>query len=117
MPRMTRAALRNAALDDVEDAAEIPLPSTPQRVERVPLGEINLNPEEEPKILLEFDLSKPAKKASKSKKTKGAKRKSEGGENKENTPEVIDDDYQSTESSAVEEACEVLLRRSPTSRC
>ena len=109
MPRLTRAALRSAVLEDTEEAAQIPLPATP-KMERTPLGEITLNQEDEPKIVLAVNLSKPGKKAAKSKDTKTGRKKKDTS-NKENGPEIIEDDYQSATSSAVEEACEELIRQ------
>ena len=110
MPRLTRAALRSAAIEETEEAAQIPLPSTP-KADRTPLGEITLNAEEKPKIVLEVNLSKPEKKTGKSKQAKTRHKKKDDDANKENTPEIVDDDNQSTASSAVEEACEDLMRQ------
>jgi hypothetical protein len=133
---MTRAAARAEAdihEDETEvDATEVPLPQTPQRTrepvqqspQRAPLGEITVNEkEEEPKIVLEVDLTKPAKK-SKNKNSKGGRKpknadddkenkftsESQGGEDKENTPEVLEDEVQSRPSSAASEACADLLK-------
>ena len=114
MPRMTRAAMRNVVYEGAENAAEIPLPSTPQRsqAERAPLGEIVLNTQEEPRVVLEINFSKPVKKATKG---KGGKKASKPDSDKENmsaneaSAEVIEDDTQSTTSSAVELACRDLL--------
>ena len=108
MPRLTRATLRNAILEDMDEAAQIPLPLIP-RAERTPLGEIALNREEESRILLEVDLFKPAKKANKKKPAKAERKRDDM--NKENIPEVVEDDSQSTASSAVEEACEDLMKQ------
>ncbi|MCJ1333901.1 hypothetical protein MMC10_010607 [Thelotrema lepadinum] len=112
MPR-TRAAQRTTVLEDLEDAVRVPLPSTPQRSDRAPLGEIFLNEQEAPKIQLEVNLEKPAKKPTE-KKSKGAGRKKKA--TKENSrpgsgPEVIEDDCESSASSAVEEACQELRSR------
>ena len=112
MPRVTRAAVRNGILEDIRDAAEIPLPSTPQG-DRPPLGEISTNPQEENRIILEVNLTKPVKKDGKGRKAKGTKSKMHGAD-KENVPEVMEDDFQSSASSAAEEAREELLR--PTSQ-
>ena len=109
MPR-TRAGLRHAVLEDPEVAAQVPLPSTPKGGgHRAPLGEISLNEQEAAKIQLEVDLDKPARKPEK--KSRGAGRKKKNV--KENFrpssgPEVIEDDCESSASSAVEEACHEL---------
>ena len=106
MPRVTRAALRNNIYEDVQEAASIPLPSTPQRSERAPLGEIKVNEQgSSPRIELEVNLSKPEMKSGKP----GRKRKAV----KENARpcsrvEVIEDDCESSASSAAEEACREL---------
>ena len=117
MPR-TRAAQRTTVLEDLEDAVRVPLPSTPQRSDRAPLGEIFLNEQEAPKIQLEVNLEKPAKKPTE-KKSKGAGRKKKA--TKENSrpgsgPEVIEDDCESSASSAVEEACQELRSRKKDGR-
>ena len=126
---MTRAAARTAIHEDESDVdgVDVPLPQTPQRsrdhLQRAPLGELTINEqEEEPKIMLEVDLSKPAKKAKGKKGKSGQKpKKADNKENdtddfhdtdddKENTPEVVEDDHQSRPSSAAEEACADLLK-------
>ena len=114
MPRTTRAALRNAVLEDPVDAANVPLPAMPTRGGRAPLGEISNNTvQEEPKILLEVNLGKPAK-DEKEKKKKIAKvvkaGKSVPKRNEKKQSEVVEDDCQSSASSAVAEACQQLSR-------
>jgi hypothetical protein len=117
--------MRNAVHEDATDPADVPLPATPQRERepnrRAPLGEIVLNQVEEPPqpmIVLEVDLSKPAKKPKAVKKKgkagrlrKDDEKKEESYTDKENMPAVVEDDCQSSASSAVEEACEDLIRR------
>ena len=112
MPRTTRAALRNVILEDAVDAAGIPLPSTPTRNGRAPLGAISINTQEEPKIVLEVNLEKPLKDGdTKKKATKGKKTTKKAAKAKENKqPEVVEDDCQSSASSAVTEACLQLSR-------
>ena len=109
---MTRAAMRNAhlILEETEEAALVPLPATPQRGDRAPLGEIVLNDQDPPKIQLEVDLGKPVKQPSSNKGKSGACKKSSNKENKvpDIAPEVLEDDCESSASSAVEEACEEL---------
>ena len=118
MPR-TRAALRNEVLEDPDGAVAVPLPSTPQRGDRAPLGEILLNEQSPPKIQLEVNLSKPERPAApapaKKSKGPGRKKKAANSSNKENVrpgsaaaAEVVEDDYESSTSSAVEEACQDL---------
>ena len=106
MPR-TRAAQRNAILEDLEDAVEVPLPSTPQKGDRAPLGEIFLNEQEAPKIQLEVNLEKPAKKPTEKKAKVAGRKKKAAKENAQpgSSPEVVEDDCESSASSAVEEAC------------
>jgi hypothetical protein len=112
MPRRTRAALRTNVIleDDAGVAGTAPLPAAP-RQERAPLGEIAGNVAEETLTVLEVNLSKPAKKAALAKKATGAKR---GRKAKTVTPEsmgeVLEDEYQSSANSAVDEACRDLLR-------
>ena len=94
------------------DAAEIPLPATPTRAERAPLGEISGNTQQEPDILLEVNFGKAPKESNEKKRTARAAKKTKKGptkkENKE--PEVVEDECQSSASSAVAEACQQLSR-------
>jgi hypothetical protein len=122
---MTRAALRNVNVvhEDADDAANIPLPSTPQhpssRVERAPLGDITMATQEDAKIVLEVNLDQPEKEGAKGKKGKGGKKNKAESDDKENMPttevvdvvipEVVEDDRRSSVSSAVELACRDLL--------
>ena len=115
MPRVTRAALRSNTImqEEADSAATIPLPSTPRK-DRAPLGEItrNLNDEnvsvEKPKEFVNATKKAPGK----DKKIKGTKKVKKqtnlGGH--EDYPEVLEDDSQSATSSAVEEACQELLK-------
>lgn len=112
MPR-TRAALRNAIFEDLEDAAAVPLPSTPQKGgDRAPLGEILLNEEAPPRIQPDVDMKKPGKAVSAKKdKRVGRKKKPVNKENDRpgRDPMVLEDDYESSSStSAIEEACQEL---------
>ena len=94
------------------EAAEIPLPATPTRAERAPLGEISGNTLPKPNIQLEVQLGKAPEENNDKKKAPAAikktKRNTAKKENKE--PEVVEDDYQSSASSAVAEACQQLSR-------
>ena len=112
MPRVTRAALRNNVVaEDADPAATTPSPNTPLSkpiAERKPLGEIAGNSE---------DAAGPVKKTAGKKKGKGGRKPKKENltlnvlENAENV-EVIEDDRQSSASSAVEEACQDLLKDS-----
>lgn len=115
MPRVTRAALRsNALAEESAIAASTPLPSTPIK-ERVPLGEIANVQGEGVSITAPEEPLEPGKKgpgkAKKGKVTKNVARKT----SPRNAPvnvEVLEDDAQSTASSAVGEACEELMKKS-----
>lgn len=105
--RVTRATARLIE-DETTQAIDVPLPSTPKR-ERAPLGDISANQQGEPvstELLIELAnlMKTPNHKCSK--KSGGTKRTQQ---NKENVPEVLEDDNESVSSSAVDEACEVLL--------
>ena len=112
MPRVTRAALRShAMLEEADLASSTPLPLTP--VTRVPLGEIAGNKEEikpEPYELSKAE-KKPPVKGRKGRVAKEAKKQENDKINHE-TVEVLEDDIQSTTSSAVEEACQNLMQES-----
>lgn len=114
MPRVTRAALRlNAMLEDTKLAASTPLPLTPLPL-RAPLGEITGNSEEVKAMVNNLEeLVKAQKKAP----PKGRRGKIQSNEKKlalharrEERVEVIEDDNQSATSSAVDEACQELMR-------
>jgi uncharacterized protein YdaU (DUF1376 family) len=122
MPRITRAAQRTNAIleDEANIAAATPLPSTPTTATaRAPLGEIAANSNGDAILASSIEIElKPAKKGTaKAKKAKGAKKgaKKNKEAEKENV-EVLEDDSQSTTSSAVEEACEDLMRSHPRGR-
>ena len=111
MPRVTRATQKN--IEVLEDAASVPLPSTPSR-ERAPLGEITANQNENTPVRYELEVdiyAKPPKKTgAKGRKAKGTKKgKKKDIENSENN-DVLEDDNQSDVSSAVEEACKELMK-------
>ena len=115
MPRVTRAALRTQELqEESEIAASTPLPPTLVK-KRVPLGEISENVATEAQVAeLEQKLvptkkgSVRGKKANVAKKTnKQRKLKAMNAE-----PEVLEDDNESSTSSAVEEACQDLKENS-----
>lgn len=95
-------------LEDDFDAASIPLPTTP-REERPPLSEVTTNNREE-LIVLELNLTKPAKKPPAKALHSGKKEKKEKIGLQENNFDVIEDDCESTVSSAVEEACDALMK-------
>ncbi len=112
MPRVTRAALRTQELqEESEIAASTPLPPTPVK-KRVPLGEISDNIATEVQgAELEQKLV-PAKKGS----VRGKKAKKTNKQKKvkamDAEPEILEDDNESSTSSAVEEACQDLLKDS-----
>ncbi|MCJ1283859.1 hypothetical protein MMC26_003190 [Xylographa opegraphella] len=113
MPRVTRTALRTAAIldDEAHLAAATPLPSTPT-VSRTPLGEVagNLNGDAVSGAE-QGDAVKPGKKAAgKGRKAKGTRKGRKKNEvDSENEVEILEDPYQSSASSAAGEACEELL--------
>ena len=120
MPRVTRAALRsNALLEDALVAASTPLPLTPRK-ERVALGDITDNNVREAPVLEaaekveETGKMAPSKAGpGKGKKGKSAKKgKKQGTKAEEVNVEVLEDDNQSETSSAVEEACQDLMKES-----
>ena len=112
MPRVTRAALRaNSALDDV--AASVPLPVSPyggggRRV----LGEISTNQEDHNASLDTTAATATKKPAVKTKKGKGSKKTKKRHADLDENCQVLEDENQSGSSSAVEDACEELLKRS-----
>ena len=112
MPRVTRAALRS--MEDTVLAASIQLPSTPRK-ERPPLGEIAGNgnvPENPDTHSVSIELIKNQKKVvAKARKSRAAKKmKPEDDVRNEDRVEVLEDDNRSATSSAVDEACEELLK-------
>ncbi|MCJ1475331.1 hypothetical protein MMC13_003993 [Lambiella insularis] len=114
MPRMTRAALRtNAILEDEANlAAATPLPSTPT-LSRQPLGEVvgNIYGEITNHEALKEDVKHVKKAAAKDRRAKSTKKRNKKGSVEEkNASEVLEDEYQSSTSSAVEEAREELLK-------
>ena len=120
MPRVTRAALRsNALLEDALIAASTPLPLTPRK-ERVALGDITDNNVRESPALETAEKVKETSKvapnkagAGRGKKAKGAKKgKKQTTKAEEVNIEVLEDDNQSETSSAVEEACQDLMKES-----
>lgn len=114
MPRVTRAALRTNAIleDEANVAAATPLPSTPT-MNRPPLGEVAGNIYGESTSQEELDgavklMTKVTPKGRKARNTKKTSKKN--SVEKENKSEVLEDEYQSSSSSAVEEAREELLK-------
>ena len=114
MPRVTRAALRlNARSEETDLAASTPLPLTPL-THRAPLGEITGNSEEVQAMIIDIEpIVKVPKKAS----SEGRPRKIPKKEKtsalmvkSEESVEVIEDDNQSATSSAVDEACQELMK-------
>lgn len=109
MPRVTRAALRSQVLlDEVDLAISTPLPSTPRI--RVPLGEIAANTEDIKNPFV--GLSKTKKKQPAKGKRKVAKKAKKQSDSKveDQSVEILEDDNQSTTSSAVDEACQYLMQ-------
>ena len=115
MPRVTRAALRTQELQEESDiAASTPLPPTPVK-KRVPLGEISDNVATEAQVAELEQKLVPAKKGS----VRGKKANATKKTNKQKKvkamdvePKILEDDNESTTSSAVEEACQDLLKDS-----
>ena len=114
MPRATRAAARAQELaEEAATAASIALPPTPNK-DRVPLGDIssNANASVKMNIVSATDAEDAQQKpAPESKKAKGGKKAKKGGKSKpkEQEVEVLEDDYQSSQSEAAEQACNNLL--------
>lgn len=118
MPRVTRAALRsNAVLEESTVAALTPLPLTPLK-ERVALGEITDNQGREAPAL---EMTEEVKdtgtmgptitgpgKGKKGRVTKKGKKHVAKAE--EVNVEVLEDDNKSETSSAVEDACQDLMK-------
>ena len=115
MPRVTRAALRTQELQEESDmAASTPLPPTPIK-QRVPLGEISDNVATEAQVAELEQKLVPAKKGS----VRGKKANVTKKTNKQKKvkamdiePKILEDDNESSTSSAVEEACQDLLKDS-----
>ena len=119
MPRVTRAALRSMEQHDESSVAVlVPLPQTPTKG-RTPLGEIVNNKGAESQAITNAEeRAAPAKKGiGKGKKRTMAKQaKTEMTEkNEEVSVEILEDENQSTCSSAVE-ACHDLLKDSSQGR-
>ncbi|KAL8735268.1 MAG: hypothetical protein Q9181_002880 [Wetmoreana brouardii] len=116
MPR-TRAAHRSqASPEDTQLAANTPLPATPPVTRRKPLGEISGNQEEVPVAVDNpEEILKANKGPGKGKKGKNVKRsKKEAQTAKSHGPEnVLPDENESETSSAVEDACQDLLKDQP----
>lgn len=109
MPRVTRAALRSQVLlDEVDLAISTPLPSTPRT--RVPLGEIAANTEEIKNPNLELSKSKKKQPAKGKRKIAKKTQKQANSKVQDQGVEVLEDDNQSTASSAVDEACQNLMQ-------
>ena len=110
MPRATRAALRAQELaEEVTTAATIALPATPVK-DRVPLGEISNNVCTFEMAMTETQAEAGKKPAAKRTKGKGG-RKGKKGATKvaEKDVGILEDDNQSSQSDAVEEACSDLI--------
>ena len=112
MPRVTRAAIRmNAMLEQTNLAASTSLPPTPLRA---PLGEITGNAEEVKTMVNNLEELFKAQKKAPSKGRQGKVQKTEKNialnARREGNIEVIEDDNQSATSSAVEEACQDLMK-------
>lgn len=114
MPRTTRAALRSQACpEDSEIAAAVPLPATPLVIRRTPLGEISGNQEELPAAVEDpegiLKANKGPRKGKKGKTSKRSKKNDQKTDSKK-SGDVLPDDNGSETSSAVEDACEDLLK-------
>lgn len=112
MPRVTRAALRSNAIfeEELNLAAATSLPLTPSK-ERPVLGEVDGNLAEQVKCLNELDELVKAGKAQ-NKKSKSTRKTKKTTKPKDDPPsiDILEDDNQSTTSSAVDEACDSLLK-------
>lgn len=119
MSRITRAALRSNAPSEHPDlAASVPSPST-ARKERAPLGEIAGNVVEDSRTDGVSNGTIKAKKKGPAKLKKGKasrKVKLENTGNNEAREEVLKDNDETAESSAVEEACDILIIHSEQGR-
>ena len=115
MPRVTRAALRTKELqEESEVATATPLTPTPTK-KRVPLGEISENIATESQAAEVEEKMAPAKKGSgRGRKANAAKKgpKQKKVKETETEVEILEDDNESATSSAVEEACQDLLKES-----
>ena len=110
MPRVTRAALRSQELQ--EDPTLVPLPLTPIKG-RTPLGEVAGNQSAQP-VTVDTDGAtiEPAKKGPVKGKKGNAKKqasKHNKAEKEQTSVEVLEDDNQSQNSSAAEEASKDLM--------
>lgn len=111
----TRAALRSQP-KDTDIAANVPLPATPPVTRRKPLGEISGNQEELPAAIDDPEqILKANKGPGKGKKGKGAKKSKKQSQPADNQAleEVVPDENESETSSAVEDACQDLLKEQP----
>ena len=115
MPRVTRAALRTQELqEESEIASSTPLPPTPTK-KRVPLGEISENIATEVQAAEVEEKMAPSKKGPGRGKTANAAKKGPKQKKVKDTEaemEVLEDENESETSSAVEEACQDLLKSS-----
>lgn len=118
MPRVTRATVRlNAMLEETNLAASTPLPLTPfVHTLRPPLGEITGNSEDVKAMVSNLEeLVKAQKKAPPKEGRRGNVQNNEKKvpvARRQESIEVIEDDNQSATSSAVDEACQDLMRES-----
>ncbi|KAL8702156.1 MAG: hypothetical protein Q9201_004548 [Fulgogasparrea decipioides] len=113
MPR-TRAAHRSqASPEDTQIAANTPLPATPPVTRRKPLREISGNQEEVPGAVDNpEEILKGPGKGKKGKNIKKSKKDAQTAKN--HGPEnVLPDKNESETSSAVEDACQDLLKEQP----
>ncbi|KAL8998564.1 MAG: hypothetical protein Q9169_002404 [Polycauliona sp. 2 TL-2023] len=113
----TRAALRSHAPHEGSDVATtMPPSSTPPASKRTPLGEITGNQEEVPIVLPDPEEVLKAKQGpSKGKKSKSSKKPKKSAQNTEDgeSGKVLPDENQSDTSSAVDNACQDLLKEQP----
>ncbi|KAL9026917.1 MAG: hypothetical protein Q9196_004489 [Gyalolechia fulgens] len=113
MPRVTRAALRSqASSEDSGVGAVISLPTIPPITKRMPLGEISGNQEELLAAMEHPGETLKANKGPKGKKGKTSKnsRKDDEAVGTKQPEDVLPDDNESEISSAVEDACQDLLK-------
>ena len=120
MPRVTRAALRsNALLEDSTVAALTSLSLTPHKA-RIALGEITENQGKEAPVLETPEKVEETIKMAPSKKGPGKgkigrvtkKGNKQASKTEEEIMAVLEDGSQSETSSAVEEACQDLMKES-----
>ncbi|KAL8944869.1 MAG: hypothetical protein Q9216_000159 [Gyalolechia sp. 2 TL-2023] len=113
MPRVTRATVRSQASSENSGVGTaLSPPQTPPITKRTPLGEISGNQEEILTVVEDPEgapIANKGKKGKKRKNWKKAKKNNEATGSKE-SENVLPDDNESELSSAVEDACQELLK-------